>query len=42
MVPAVELIPDWVHPVLRKSLKDIFEEKRNLFVKNVKKIGVLQ
>ncbi|HBT04562.1 2-amino-4-hydroxy-6-hydroxymethyldihydropteridine diphosphokinase [Thermodesulfobacterium commune] len=42
MVPVVELVPDWVHPVLRKSLKDIFEEKRNLFVKNVKKIGVLQ
>lgn len=42
IVPAVELVPDWVHPVLRKTLKDIFEEKRKLFAKNVKKIGVLQ
>ncbi|WP_028841880.1 2-amino-4-hydroxy-6-hydroxymethyldihydropteridine diphosphokinase [Thermodesulfobacterium hveragerdense] len=42
MIPVVELIPDLVHPVLRKTLKEIFEEKRNLFAKNVKKIGVLR
>ncbi len=25
LFPALEIIPDWIHPVLKKSIKEIYE-----------------
>jgi len=42
LVPALEVIPDWVHPILKKTTQNLFEEKTRLFLsKKLKKIGPL-
>lgn len=42
MFPCMELLPDFIHPVFNKSVKEIFEENRKLLLsQKIKKIGSL-
>jgi len=31
IIPALELIPEWIHPVLKKSVKEIYKENEEKF-----------
>ena len=31
IIPALELIPEWIHPVLKKSVREIYKENEEKF-----------